>query len=306
MLFAMLTSLPAASVTLAWDPSSGTGVVGYKIYYGPASRTYTNSLATGNVTNATIDNLVAGGSYFFAATAVTAGGVESAFSNEIQYQVAQNTPTNYIVTLSNLDQVYDGMTKPVTVAPVPPGASVVVTYNGVSQPPTAAGDYLVVASVVSTNGLFSATNMLMVGQAPAAVSLGLLAQVYDGSPKPVTATTQPANLSLAITYNGSATVPKSAGSYAVIAAVNDGNHVGGATNTLVISKAQASVMVTNAVQGFIYDGKSKQFVFTTSPAGLPTTVTYAGKSTTPTFIGNYPVVITISDPTTPALETGRC
>ena len=39
-------------MTLAWDPSSGTASPGYRLYEGAASRTYTNVIDVGIVTNA--------------------------------------------------------------------------------------------------------------------------------------------------------------------------------------------------------------------------------------------------------------
>jgi hypothetical protein len=83
----------ASSVTLAWDASPDASVTGYRIYYGPATASYTNSASLGNVTNATLTNLVAGTTYFIAATALDAIGLESDFSNETTYTVP-TTSTN--------------------------------------------------------------------------------------------------------------------------------------------------------------------------------------------------------------------
>lgn len=73
------------SVTLAWNPSISTNVVGYKVYYGLASGAYNNTISVGSSTNATITGLIAGSTYFFAATAVDSLGDESPFSNETSY-----------------------------------------------------------------------------------------------------------------------------------------------------------------------------------------------------------------------------
>ncbi len=82
-------SVGAANVTLAWDASPGPNtIVGYKIYYGPTTGNYTNSVAVGNVTTTTVSNLVAGGLYFFAATAQDELAQESDYSVEISYRVA--------------------------------------------------------------------------------------------------------------------------------------------------------------------------------------------------------------------------
>lgn len=77
--------LAASSVTLAWDPSAGANIAGYRIYYGPASRTYTNTISVGTATSATISNLIGGATYFFAATAYDTASLESDFSNEVTY-----------------------------------------------------------------------------------------------------------------------------------------------------------------------------------------------------------------------------
>ncbi|HEV2762914.1 MAG TPA: MBG domain-containing protein, partial [Pyrinomonadaceae bacterium] len=55
------------------------------------------------------------------------------------------------VTLSGLTHVYDGTPKAAVVNANPPGAPVVVTYNGSTTPPTEAGTYTVVASVSDPN-----------------------------------------------------------------------------------------------------------------------------------------------------------
>ncbi len=90
------------SVTLAWDPDAGTNIAGYKIYYGVASRTYTNTTNVGNVTNATISGLIGGTIYYFAATAVDTSGLESDYSAEVVYTnpaataptIVQNSPVS--------------------------------------------------------------------------------------------------------------------------------------------------------------------------------------------------------------------
>lgn len=78
---------PLASVTLAWDPSPVMEQVSYRIYYGSMSGAYDHRVDTGESTTATIEGLVPGQQYFFAATAINEGGLESGFSNEVPYKV---------------------------------------------------------------------------------------------------------------------------------------------------------------------------------------------------------------------------
>jgi hypothetical protein len=80
-----VSSFALQSVTLAWDPSADTNVVGYNIYYGVASRTYTNHIDVGNTLTATVSNLVEGTTYYFAATAYNGLGMESDYSNETSW-----------------------------------------------------------------------------------------------------------------------------------------------------------------------------------------------------------------------------
>ena len=65
----------------------------------------------------------------------------------------------------------------------------------------------------------------------ATVSLSGLSPTYDGTPKAVTATTDPAGLTVVTTYNGSATAPTDAGSYAVVSTISDTTYSGSTTGT---------------------------------------------------------------------------
>jgi len=87
LLLAQLPVFADQSVVLTWNPSPDANVAGYKIYYGGASLTYTNSVLPGNVTNVTILGLTEGATYYFAATTVDAAGDESEFSNEAIYSI---------------------------------------------------------------------------------------------------------------------------------------------------------------------------------------------------------------------------
>jgi fibronectin type 3 domain-containing protein len=73
-------------VSLAWSASSAPNVVGYRLYYGTAPRTYSQSfgagVAVGNTTTFNVSGLTAGKTYYFAVTAVDNLGNESAYSNE--------------------------------------------------------------------------------------------------------------------------------------------------------------------------------------------------------------------------------
>lgn len=61
----------------------------------------------------------------------------------------------------------------------------------------------------------------------------------------VHAATSPAGRSTTFIYNGSATALVAAGSYIVVATVNDTNYTGTATGTLVTARAAATVSLSN-------------------------------------------------------------
>ncbi|HEX8369386.1 MAG TPA: pectinesterase family protein [Pyrinomonadaceae bacterium] len=139
-----------------------------------------------------------------------------------------------IVTLSNLNQVYDGTPKTPTITTDPSGLTVDVTYNGSSTAPVNAGTYTVVATVNDANYQGSATATLTIAKASATVSLGNLIQNYDGAPKAATVTTNPAGLSVSVTYNGSNTPPTAVGNYNLVATITDPNYTGGASGIFTI------------------------------------------------------------------------
>jgi hypothetical protein len=98
-----LASVAAGTVTLAWDASSGTNVIAnYKVYYGAASDTYTNSVAAGTNLSVSVSNLVAGVTYYFAATAVDTSGLESDYSTEVSTMITAPNQAPTLNALANL------------------------------------------------------------------------------------------------------------------------------------------------------------------------------------------------------------
>lgn len=128
------------------------------------------------------------------------------------------------------------------------------------------------------------------GNALATITLDGLNQTYDGTDKAVTATTEPAGLNVVFTYDGNSTVPTNAGSYAVVATIDDPTYQGSASGTLVIDKASAQIDFAGLSQ--TYDGTAKIVTATTIPVGLNVDLTYA---TNATNAGSYPVNAIITD-----------
>lgn len=222
------------------------------------------------------------------------------------------------VTLSNLSQTYTGSALPVTVSVTPSGLTVNVTYSGASgtvygpssTAPTNAGTYSVTATVSDGNYSGSANGVLTIAKASATVTLANLSETF-GSITPVMVTTNPAGLTVDVTYSGSgygpsSTEPTSAGTYTVTASIDqtaDPNYSGSATGQLQIAKASATVSLSNLVQ--VYTGSQVSVTTTTVPAGLGVTVTYNGSTNLPINAGTYSVIATITDANYQGSATGQ-
>ena len=132
----------------------------------------------------------------------------------------------------------------------------------------------------------------------AIITFSNLNQTYTGGAINVTASSTPPGLPVNLTYSStsygvSANAPTNLGSYTVIGNISYANYYGGATNTLVISQAPATVTLTSLNQ--TYDGTAKPVGVITSPSGLPVNVTYNGSPSAPTNAGGYIVIATIND-----------
>ncbi len=82
---------PAQRVKLAWDASPSPGITHYRIHYGTNGANYTIVADVGLTLTHTVE-LPHRGRWFFAATAVDANGIESAFSNQVQWEAKPVAP----------------------------------------------------------------------------------------------------------------------------------------------------------------------------------------------------------------------
>jgi len=86
-LFACTIAKAVSSVSLEWSPNTDPSVAGYNVYYGAASRAYTNVVDVGTSPTTEVGGLVEGGTYYFAVTAYDDFGDESDYSVETVYIV---------------------------------------------------------------------------------------------------------------------------------------------------------------------------------------------------------------------------
>ncbi|HJV66416.1 MAG TPA: fibronectin type III domain-containing protein [Geomonas sp.] len=100
----------AAIATLSWTPptnyAGGATIqdfVGYNVYLGTSSGSYTQKIDVGDLTSYTVNNLTDGTTYYFALTAYDSMGNESGYSSEVNNGGASSnttTPTLYTISAS--------------------------------------------------------------------------------------------------------------------------------------------------------------------------------------------------------------
>ena len=171
------------------------------------------------------------------------------------FQILETTAT---LTVSDLNQVFDGSPKSVGVSSVPANLNgIIVTYNGVSTPPVNSGDYQVVASLNTDN--YAADDVivtLIVQRASAGIHFGNLNQIYDGSPKSVTVAAVPSGLAVSpviytgvtVNYGPSPDPPVNAGRYNAAVVIEDRNYAGEGSAQLEIGKAEQTISFDPVLQ----------------------------------------------------------
>ena len=80
--FAAPSEAVASGISVMWDPSPDTSVIGYKVYVGTSSNFYTQHFDVGNLTWFWLTNAVPGQQYYFAVTAYSAAA-EGPLSAEV-------------------------------------------------------------------------------------------------------------------------------------------------------------------------------------------------------------------------------
>ena len=132
------------------------------------------------------------------------------------------------------------------------------------------------------------TNVFAVSKMPAVVVLLDLAQIYDGTARVATATTDPAGLAVEITYAGLAWAPTNAGTYTVTGTVVEANWEGWTNDVLVVAPADQAIAfpalgdqwITNAVglAATADSGFAVEFSVASGPAQIAdlTNLTFTG------------------------------
>jgi hypothetical protein len=136
------------------------------------------------------------------------------------------------------------------------------------------------------------------------LSLGGLAQTYDGNPKSVIVITDPANLNTVVTYNGLTNLPTAGGSYAVVATINENNYSGSVSGTLVIAKISQTITF-GLDQATAKVGDAARLLIATSSSGLPVTFTSSNTNVATITGGNTLNFVGIGTTTITAKQAGN-
>ena len=116
------------TVTVVWAASASPGVAGYRIYWGTNSRAYFCVTNAGLVlTQAVV--LPGAGRWFFAATAYDTGGLESAWSNEVEWESQPLAPVLHGETFVRLTPVIERSTNLVHWVGTPGAATYIEATN---------------------------------------------------------------------------------------------------------------------------------------------------------------------------------
>ncbi len=252
---------------------------------------------------------------------VTAATVPSGLAVDVNYNGSASPPTNrgdYAVTatisdsnyqgsasatlvigkafasvaLSGLSAIYSGLPQSPAVSTVPEGLIAELTYNGSLGAPVCAGVYAVAANIHDANYQGATNATFVIQPAAAVVALTNLLQTYDGTPRLAAALTDPTNLAVQLTYNGSTNPPVAAGSYDVVAGVSDTNYQAFTTNTLVVIPAPITIQADNLTRAYGDDNPSLTAQVSGRPAhgdDISYMLNVAANSLSD--VGIYPVVV---------------
>ncbi|HXP62473.1 MAG TPA: MBG domain-containing protein, partial [Dongiaceae bacterium] len=296
---------------MSWNPSTNTDVVGYNLYYGGASQTYTNMASVGDSTNATITGLIAGDEYFFAATAVDSVGLESVFSSEYSYQVpgGQPAPALSPITWPTPTAIVYGTALgagQLNAASSVPG---IFTYNPPSGTVLGAGNYVLSVSFnpTDTNSYAPVTTNVAVVVLPAALTitannasklygaaLPALSASYSGFVNGDTAgslTTPPA-------FSATATAASVAGSYPITASGAAGSNytISYVSGTLSVNAAALTITAVNTSKLYgaalpALSASYSGFVNGDTASSLTTRPVLSTTATAASAVGSYPITV---------------
>ncbi|MFN8466044.1 MAG: MBG domain-containing protein [Caldilineaceae bacterium] len=221
-------------------------------------------------------------------------------SNAKTFTIGKATPS---LAVTNSPVTYDGTPKAAAVAGSVAGTVSNVRYNGSATAPTNAGTYAVTADFTPSD----TTNYNARSSAPAgnfailkagtpALVVSNSPETYDGAPKAANVGSSVAGTVSNVRYDGSATAPTNAGTYAITVdftpndTANYDSLTGVSAGSFTIAKATTAVVVSCGAGPFTYSGAAITpcTASVTGPNGLSQalTVSYADNTDAGTAAAN--------------------
>jgi alpha-tubulin suppressor-like RCC1 family protein len=201
-----------------------------------------------------------------------------------------NDTANYATTTGTVNVSVNKATPVVTLAPTAPSmafgqtlAQIALSGGGASVPGSFVWTTSATAPAVGTSSqsftfipddttnYASTTGTVAVTVNKVAVSwtLGNLTAVYDGTAKAASATTSPAGLNVILTYNGEATAPSAAGSYELLAVIDEGDYSGSKSEVFTITPASQTIGAFSAIGDKVYGSGPFEVTPPSASSSLP-------------------------------------
>lgn len=223
---------------------------------------------------------------------------------EQQTQILTVNKAKAKITLTDLEQTYDGARKQARAETEPQGLQVTLTYDHKTAAPAQAGSYAVDGTVQDANYEGKAGATLTIAKAPQTITFtALAARTYGDAPfdlsskvsSSLAATYASSNPEVASVSGGTVRIVKPGTTDITAYQPGDENHLPAepARQTLTVNKATAAVTLPGL--DHTYDGTPKRVSARTVPANLNVVVRYDNYEAAPARAGTYTVVGTVQD-----------
>ncbi len=211
------------------------------------------------------------------------------------FVINKATPT---LVVANSPVTYNGSPFTAVVNGSVAGTVTNIRYDGSLTEPTNASTYAITANFAPTdttnyNTLTSASaGNFVINKATPTLSVTNSPVIYNASPQAATVNASVTGTVTNIRYDGSATIPTNAGTYAITADFTSGNAnysdlSGAAAGNFVINKATPTLSISNTPAS--YTGAPIPAVVIGNVPGIASNILYAGLTPAPTEIGTYAV-----------------
>ena len=195
------------------------------------------------------------------------------------------------LSVTNSPQSYTGSPIAATVTCSSGGSASNILYNGSSSVPSAAGTYAITANCAAGSNLLAviggSAGNLVISPATPTLTISNSPQTYTGSSLSATVSCPGDGVVSNVLYDGSATLPMAAGTYAVTAncaaSSNYAAVTGASAGTFVISPATPTLSISNSPQ--TYTGSGLSATVSCPGGGTVSNVLYGGSATLPVAAG---------------------